>query len=510
MTAIAKDHLRPDEVQLLEKASAWFDDHRAEFIQELIEWIAIPSMSDESLAELGQPFGPAVAKAFERAAYSAHKAGFFVQSHDGYAISVRADQREHVRELGLISHLDVVPPGDNWVFDPFDAFEKDGVIVGRGALDNKGPALLDLYLLRAFRELDVPLRHQLRIVYGGAEETGMADMKYVVKHATVPHFSIITDGNFPVNHAQKGGLDLILDIPVGIELSGLKAGVSKNAVPAQASLHWPVHRAERLSQAIATLPDTQRQALSIAVERNEVILSSHGHSGHAAFPEHTQNAIPLLLDALVSANLLEDHERLVAKIIAQLLADPWGISAGIGAEDLQTGRLTLNGGLIIPHEDTSSIAVHLDIRYPAVADTEALIAHLQHVIAPIHGTVTVVDNAAPACMDKNGPLVQHLQQTFDTVASTRTEPYAMGGATHARVVPNSITFGPGFGTSSGSTFQGVPLAERPEFIPEGHGLPHGPDEFVSIDNLKRAFLVYAIAIPRLDRWLTQEGGDNVK
>lgn len=205
MTTVNNTPLSPEEVALTEKIAHWFEQHRAEFVQDLLELVAFPSIGNEALAEPGKPFGQEVEKVFQYVIHKAEHYGFTTEQHDGYAISVLGDSRDNVQELGLISHLDVVPPGDNWTFEPFKPFEREGFVVGRGSSDNKGPALLDLYLLRAFRDLNVPLHHKLRVVYGGAEETGMADMKYFAKHGPVPRFSIITDGAFPVNHAQKGG-----------------------------------------------------------------------------------------------------------------------------------------------------------------------------------------------------------------------------------------------------------------------------------------------------------------
>ena len=39
--------------------------------------------------------------------------------------------------FGFAGHLDVVPPGDGWATDPFDAVFEDGILTGRGANDMK-------------------------------------------------------------------------------------------------------------------------------------------------------------------------------------------------------------------------------------------------------------------------------------------------------------------------------------------------------------------------------------
>ncbi|MCC3746374.1 Sapep family Mn(2+)-dependent dipeptidase [Rouxiella badensis] len=495
-----------EEAQFLEKIDRWFDEHRNEFIQDLLEWVSFPSIADEKLAQDGKPFGNEVDRVFEHVKARAKALGFKTESHEGYAISVLSDDRENAQELGLVSHLDVVPAGDHWSFPPFEPFERDGFVIGRGSSDNKGPALLDLYLLRAFRDLDVSLHHKLRIIYGGAEEIGMNDLKYFAKNGPVPRYSIITDGGFPVNYAQKGGLNLILHVPTGPLLSQLTAGVAENAVPSSATLRLKGRKLAEVTQALGQISASLSDNITVTEDAGEVLLVSHGKSGHAAFPENTQNAIPILLDALVASELLSDADFRAAQAISQLLADPWGKSAGIAFEDAETGKLTLNGGLAIP--SGQGVDLYLDIRYPLSTDKTELFTALHRAIDPLNGNLTVLRDDAPTHIDKNSPLVKRLQTTFDEIAETKTQPFTMGGATHARVLPNSITFGPGFGRNPALTFRGESVTTRPDFIPDGHGSPHGPDEFVSLENLKRAFKVYALTVPRFDQWLKQGLVDN--
>ena len=49
-------------------------------------------------------------------------------------VAIRGQGGPH---FGFAGHLDVVPPGDGWGSDPFDARIEDGVLVGRGANDMK-------------------------------------------------------------------------------------------------------------------------------------------------------------------------------------------------------------------------------------------------------------------------------------------------------------------------------------------------------------------------------------
>jgi succinyl-diaminopimelate desuccinylase len=49
-------------------------------------------------------------------------------------VAIRGDGAPH---FGFAGHLDVVPAGDNWDCDPFEAKIEDGILVGRGANDMK-------------------------------------------------------------------------------------------------------------------------------------------------------------------------------------------------------------------------------------------------------------------------------------------------------------------------------------------------------------------------------------
>jgi len=58
----------------------------------------------------------------------------------------------------LYNHLDVQPAdGDDWLTDPFHLTREDDRYIGRGATDDKGPALTGLLGALAARELQVPV-----------------------------------------------------------------------------------------------------------------------------------------------------------------------------------------------------------------------------------------------------------------------------------------------------------------------------------------------------------------
>src|SRR5206468_766743 len=51
-------------------------------------------------------------------------------------VAIRGSGSPH---FGFAGHLDVVPPGEGWTGDPFDARIEDSLLIGRGANDTKSP-----------------------------------------------------------------------------------------------------------------------------------------------------------------------------------------------------------------------------------------------------------------------------------------------------------------------------------------------------------------------------------
>ena len=514
ITTRSRSTVTRNEREFLAAVDVWLDAHRAEFIADLLDWVAIPSVSDEEHASPRAPFGPHIARIFDRVCERAAELGFESSTHDGYAISILGDPAPSVHsgnqhttnpattppqpEIGLVSHLDVVPAGDGWTLDPYAPFERDGFVVGRGSSDNKGPAVTDLYLLRLFRDLGIPLQHRLRVIYGGAEESDMADIAYYAKHSPAPRFSLVTDGPFPVNFAQKGGLNLYLHLPTGPVLKSLTGGLAINAVPSSAQVLLGDAHPSTIRARISALPADIRDDLDVVAGPDGTELHARGRSGHAAFPDGTRNAILVLARALVEAELVRNGDLAAARLLAAVLATPYGDGSGVAFEDEISGKLTQNGGLVRPEGD--GIALHIDIRYPVTASSETIRDRFRDLLTPIGGSLVGYDDAPPFYINPDSPVVRLLQGVFRGVSGIDSPPFAMGGSTHSRVLPNAITFGPGFRHLHLSGDE-VP---HPSFIPSGHGSPHGPDEFVWLDDLFTAFRIYALALLRLDKELDHE------
>ena len=178
--------------------------------------------------------------------------GFATRMFDGYAGDISMGNGE--KTLGILCHLDVVPAGDGWTVEPFALTQKDGNLIGRGVLDDKGPALAALYAMRCVRDAGVELKDTVRLILGCDEETGMTDMAYYNAHTASPDYGFSPDAEYPVINIEKGGLHILLSQNTGGKRA--RRSPSTSFTPASAPTWCPASPAPW--SAARTLPPCAR------------------------------------------------------------------------------------------------------------------------------------------------------------------------------------------------------------------------------------------------------------
>ena len=79
------------------------------------------------------------------------------------------------KAIVLLNHMDVVPAqAEVWKEPPFSGLIKDGVVWGRGALDDKGPALMELTAMLALKRQNTTLKGDVIFLGTADEEAGGA------------------------------------------------------------------------------------------------------------------------------------------------------------------------------------------------------------------------------------------------------------------------------------------------------------------------------------------------
>ena len=136
------DNLNP----LDEQVSAWIDAHRTEIVETTQAMLRIPSVDNGAAPDA--PFGAETLKALNYALEIAGQHGLTTKNLGGYAAHAEwaaPGVAPDAPIVGVVAHVDVVPPGSGWSHPPFGAEIADGKIFARGALDDKGPAMAGLW-----------------------------------------------------------------------------------------------------------------------------------------------------------------------------------------------------------------------------------------------------------------------------------------------------------------------------------------------------------------------------
>jgi acetylornithine deacetylase len=107
--------------------------------------------------------------------------------------------------LALVSHLDVVPPGEGWARDPFRPSIEEGRLYGRGSGDAKASVAAMLWAARDVADRGGPARGRLLVVLGYGEETRHTSMPAALERAGAVDAAIVGEPtNLEFAVAQRG------------------------------------------------------------------------------------------------------------------------------------------------------------------------------------------------------------------------------------------------------------------------------------------------------------------
>jgi succinyl-diaminopimelate desuccinylase len=217
----------------LETAQQWLAEHESDMLADLQALLRIPSL--ESDAEPNAPFGAENRRALDFMLDLAQKAGHTTKDLDGYCGYAEIGSGD--KEVLTLGHLDVVPVGPGWTYDPFAAtLADDGYIYARGATDDKGPTMMMWYAARAVQHAwpDLPVR--LRSFFGCNEESGFLCVHHYTQHEAPPTLGVAPDAGWPLINAEKGISDLIVVVSpeawadLGVQLLAFRGGQRPNIV----------------------------------------------------------------------------------------------------------------------------------------------------------------------------------------------------------------------------------------------------------------------------------------
>ncbi|MCQ2546562.1 MAG: dipeptidase PepV [Clostridia bacterium] len=471
-------------MEFLEQVYSRIEENRTEMLASLSKLISIPSVAVKGKGR--KPFGAEVDEAYRTMLKMAEDDGFDTFDAKGYGGHIDYDGTED-GVVAVVGHLDVVPEGDGWDFEPYGGEVVDGYVQGRGTMDDKGPVIASYYAMKALKECGFEPARTVRMILGLDEETDWEGMDYYIEHAgDLPDCGFTPDGDFPVIRAEMGILifDMIRKLPAsrgkGLELGSIKGGTAANSVPdfAKAVVTDTTGGGyDLIREMIANCRDEYGWKISGRGVGKGFEISVKGKSAHGAKPEQGENAISILMDFLGRLNFLNDG---VAEFVefynSRIGYDLHGENIGCPLEDEVSGRLIFNVGKI--ETDRNAARLTINIRYPVTADEEQVYAGIMEVLDDYRTGIVKERAQDPINIDAESDLVSRLMKVYRKhTGDIESEPMVIGGGTYARALDNVVAFG--------ARFPGEPE------------LGHQKNEKISVENLDRLAKIYAEAIYEL-------------
>lgn len=457
------------------------ESYKDDIVKKTQELISIKSV-EESPKE-GMPFGEGPYNALKYVVNLSKELGFETQEFDGYA--AHADLGDGEESVGILLHVDVVPEGDGWTYSPYGGEIHDGRIYGRGAVDDKGPAISALYAMKALKDSGSLLKRKVRIIFGANEETGWGCMKHYFSKMDAPTMGFTPDADFPVINGEKGIIVFDLKHQLAnnnrdFKVIDIKGGSAPNMVPDTAVATFEVQEVDRLVEIFNTYKEKNDKPLSIEVDGNIVKVTTKGVSAHGSTPEKGENAISYLMKFL--GELLEENDDLyefVKFYNDRIGSYNYGEKIGCNFEDDISGKLNFNTGMI-KYEDNNLILT-INIRYPITSSAEEVYSGIRDNLLDTN-IILVEGNSdqRPLYVSEDNFLVKKLMDVYRSETQDYdSKPVVIGGGTYARAMENAVAFGPMF--------------------PGQKDVAHQKDEYISIDHLIKMTEIYTKALFELTK-----------
>jgi len=443
--------------ELDKKIQDFLNENREQYIKDLRGLISFNSVKTEPVGD--KPYGLENAKVLDFMMSLCESAGLETKNYDYYCMDATYGEGEEV--VAALAHLDIVPVGDGWTYDAFAGKMIGSCMYGRGVSDDKGPGLAALYALKALIHADVKLDRRIRLIYGCDEETGMSDMKYYLTKAEAPDYAFSPDTDFPVINAEKHLIKgtYSCKIPSESALISLEGGVAVNSVPSIA-----------VAKISTDICPESNDKVKFILTGNTLEVTAYGTAAHASLPHEGDNAIAILVNALLDIMKEDDPAIPYLSSIATCMGDWDGSGLGIKCSDEASGGLTINLG-IISYAD-NAISIRFDIRHPVTLDCQATIDKMKSALPGFELSDSDIEVHDGIYRPKDSFLVKTLMDVYHEFTGDDTPPQSMGGGTYARALPNAVAFGA-------------------RFINSNSGGTHSIDEFCDIDELLAATRIYA-------------------
>ncbi len=474
---------------LCDEIDRWFEARGGEMADDLLSLINIRSVYGAPAP--GAPYGQAALDALNFSRSLLKKLGVETRVFED-CIAV-GETGPGAPELGILVHVDVVDANEaEWTSAPFRGVIRTGaeygktepIIYGRGASDDKGPAVAAMYALRCALDVTGGLKKPAQILVGSAEEIGCEDVKRYIKTNEMPPNVFAPDANFPLVNVEKGRFTAEFKgrwerselLPRIVSVHG---GGTINIIPGTASAHIEGLTVQELSLLAGQYEQGTGTEITVKERAGggcSVIV--RGAAAHASLPQDGCNAQTALLSLLAALPLAKSGGADAIRKLAQLFphGENGGEQLGIACSDDVSGVLTLGFDILTVNE--TGLTAAFDCRTPSVADEMDLPDLVRNALCPAGFAVEGFTRTSCHVTPPDSDFVRTLLDIYSEYTGDRdAKPLAMGGTTYVHGIPGGVAFGPE--------------------LPGIDCRIHGRDEFIGVNHLILIAKMYAAAIVRI-------------
>ena len=142
----------------------YLSKNRDEIIFFLSKFVKIPSILDKSNKKY--PYGLQCATALDFCESLCKSKGLWTHNEKYIYVEAKLKENPQGKKILFAAHADIVPAEDDNIYAPYGGEIVNNYIVGRGAVDDKGPLIAILYALAFFKENSISLKNDIALFYG--------------------------------------------------------------------------------------------------------------------------------------------------------------------------------------------------------------------------------------------------------------------------------------------------------------------------------------------------------
>lgn len=422
-------------------------------ISDLKDLVSIPSVSND-LHQVGQ--------ALDRILKIAEKLGFSTKKVIEGSVGI-VEAGEGSETLGILVHVDVVPPGsqEKWDTDPFQLTEKDGRLFGRGTLDDKGPAVAVLYAMKGALETLGSFQKKICLIIGTQEEVEWTDMNAYTARFEPADYGFTPDGAFPIANIEKGYMDILLKFPIDTSdtalsqekvITSISAGTGNNVVPGECTVELS----------------------------DGTLLTARGKAVHSCQPEKGRNAIFEMAACLSENRVAQNPMKDIFDMICETFGSNYGEKLDLKPRPQYYLGEYIHRDVFVPtviRTTESHLIISVNVRFAYLTSPEDIRSAFHSLCGKYGGTMEVTDFLPTVFVSREKPFLKEMADAYEEITGKKNSFQLAYGSSYAKAMPSLVSWGPVFSPEEDTC--------------------HEENEYISIKDLITITEIYRRAIEKI-------------